>query len=175
MMPDFRVDWPWPASGVSASAGMDPTPEAHPAVAANDFLDLLRAGRLEEAWPLADVEWQRQRISTWLGYLQLPAPALDEEISAAFSSGPRPWWWDAFLEVDGRLVAHELKHFDPARWAPGDRPRAVGVDRELVIFLDTGGRRFDLPEGQEPTGPRIEVIMHLVDGRWLAAEVTPAV
>lgn len=160
-MPAYRFDW---LLAMPASGDMDQ--RGHPAVAATAFMGLLAEGDLETAWPLAAAGWQRQQLQQWISYLRDPGEQVPD-----LRAAPNQWWWESFLVVTGGQLKHEFKHFDPAQWAAGDRPRPVGVDQELVVFVNSGGRHLFLKEGLEPRGPRIEVLMHLVDEQWLTAAI----
>lgn len=147
--------------------------EAHmagPVAAALTFLELLKAGRVEEAWPLADVEWRLGRLQAWL-WNNRSHPFftdLDEEAAAGVGGAPDRWWWPSFIDSDARAWSREVP--DSANWGVGTRPRLVEIDYELVVFFETGGKPLRFTEPTDiPCA--MQVLLHAVDGRWLVAAI----
>lgn len=144
-----------------------------PVAVAAAFLKLLKAGRFEEAWLLADPEWQLGRLQAWLWSMRAhPAFAgadLDEE-SASGISGTSPRWWPDFAQIEASFWARKVSGFgfDSSRWGARSRPRPVELDYELVILEP--GEHFLLDAGPEPDDS-LKVLLHLLDGHWLVAAI----
>lgn len=175
-------------SPASQPAGVDDQTEAEinahmegPVSAARTFLELLRDGRLDEAWALADPEWRLARIQRHLWTARdflpeemredfLPEEMREEAAALAATDRPTgsPWAIFANHEIGGWVAA--LEGFDAATWGAGTRPHAVEIDYELVGLAETGGKAWaTLAELKAMNADVKIVLLHLVDGRWLVA------
>lgn len=150
--------------------------EAHfagPVSAAHTFLDLLKAGQFEQAWPLADPEWRLGRAQAWLwnnrAHPMMASLDLDEEARGAATLRGDIDWWPSFVESEAPRWAEAFKHFSSETWGAASRPRPVEVDYELVIFVETGGHVLHFTEETPVVG--MPVLVHVIDARWLVAAV----
>lgn len=145
---------------------------AAPVAVALDVVQLLKAGRYQDAWTLTDPEWHQGEMQSWLWQsLDVGASEYDEEEASRYLADPRPWWSD-FVQDRSRFWADRVQRFEPRTWGPLNATRPIKVDYELVLLIKTGGEELVL-RGPTMFPPQsiLNVIVHVTAGQSLVAAV----
>jgi hypothetical protein len=135
-----------------------------PVAAASRWLRLVLRGDLRGAWLTTDHEFRLALARAWIGGKSVPPDAAESLASVAFDHP----LWTAFEETQLREFADRLPRYNNNEWGAPDGSRPIGPDRELVVFVYTGGaaRLY-----AEPTlgDQRIPVVVRHTGQEWVVA------
>jgi hypothetical protein len=151
--------------------------EAHygtggPVDAALRWIELVREGELERAWPLTESRLRLVLVQAWLwanrSHPLIKGSDLDEAAAAlARQVSPHPLWHH-FLRSQQSEFDDKWADFDLAYWGAGSRPRIIAPDLELIICIRTGGEPIVFEEATLLDNARL-FLMHSGPEGWLVA------
>lgn len=153
-----------------------------PVIAAQDFLTLLvEQEDLRAAWPLVDPALRLALVQSWLWANRYHPYAMgcdrDEVAEALSQEDPDHELWDDFEEIqlDVFLENPVWASYASETFGAASRPRPVGPDMEIVLFMDTGGEAIVIEKPTFVEG--IQLLMRYDASRWRVrgfnAEVLP--
>ncbi len=146
-----------------------------PVRAALDWLiAIYRDADLAGAWSLTDPGYRRRLVEAFVQandeHPFLRGYAVDE-LTEGLIGGDHALW-EGFAEVLLGQLVDAWPDADTTQIAAASRPRPLGPDSELVIFLNTGGKQVMI-EGGPQLVPAAQLKMHLVGDSWLVAAFSP--
>lgn len=132
---------------------------------------IFRDADLAAAWQVAAESLRREMVEAWLRanathpFVLSFDPA--QATSALVAGDLHHSLWEPFADTQLRAFREGWAHFDLDRYGVGSRPRPVGVDEELVVFLDSRGEAIRLKERTPLPGVGL-LMRHEPDG-WRVA------
>ncbi|QUC55559.1 hypothetical protein IOD14_01435 [Streptomyces sp. A2-16] len=137
------------------------------------FVRHMAASEFDEALSLADENWLKCRIQTWLwnarAFIGGDETQLQATTDAIMSSRGEHDLWDAFSSAEVNAFQEEWGEIDPDRLGGASRRRRVGPDYDLVVLAplgESGGYFVNFPT---PIPGGFTFLMHKCDGKWLLA------
>lgn len=130
------------APGAAPAAG----PATAQAVAAAWVEAVMDRGDLAAAWPLTDRTLRLVLAQEWV-WDQRHGPLVGDEddwdaLADALAECPsHHWLWEPFATGLVERWHTVWKGFSARTWAVWDQPEVVGMDLEMVTFVETGGDR----------------------------------
>ena len=153
------------------AAGANPAPGSAQAVALAWVDAAVDRGDLAAAWPLTDPTLRLVLAQEWVWRQgeELTGSGEDrDQLAAALAATPPEHpLWDRFasdLVTGWRRI---WKGFSSRTWGTWDRPEIVGLDLEIVTFLETGGASVSVEPRRAPFARRF-LVRHTDEG-WLVA------
>jgi hypothetical protein len=143
-----------------------------PVAAAGTWLALVLAGNLREAWPKTDPNLRVVLAQAWLwANREHPEVTPYERDDAAASLAGLTFdhdLWLPFEETQLGEIRGWAGDFNLKDWGAASHPRLVPPDRELVMFIRTGGEVLTFEEPTFVEGALTMLMRHAPSG-WLVA------
>lgn len=151
--------------------------DAGPVAAAMDWIQLaVREERWRDAWPFMADALRLAGVQDWLcRNRERPDVArcdLEEAAAALACEQPRHSLWEPFETTQRQMVRESWPDgFDG--WGAASRPRAVGLEHELVVFVrvDRPGEPMVFEQPTLVDDARVFTMCHTKTG-WLVASLT---
>lgn len=115
-----------------------------PVMPARDFLEAITLeGNYLKAWQLCDDNYRLCRAQAWV-YNNREHPLfegvdLGSLVDDLAAMQPTSAWWDSFADIELAGFREAWSQHDATTIGAASRPRPIGLDLELVVFIDTGG------------------------------------
>jgi hypothetical protein len=156
-------------------AGIEP---GSPQAAAVAWVEaVMEDGDLARAWPLTDPTLRLVLAQDWVwNHRHDPSVGHDadwESIASGLAADPPSHpLWDRFAADVVELWQRIWKGFDTRTWGVWDQPEVLGLDLEMVTFVETGGGDLPLKPGNSTLARRF-ALRH-TDAGWQVASLNGA-
>lgn len=124
-----------------------------PVAAAAEWLGLVKAGKMNEAWVRIDRTTRLVLAQAWVfvnrDHPQVAAFDRDELAAALSQQSPRHRLARDFFATQLNEFRQAFAAYDSEKWGAAERPRRFDLDYELVIFMETGGDAIVWEQGTE--------------------------
>jgi hypothetical protein len=146
-----------------------------PVAAAQNFISLVRRGRMKELWVELDPNLRLVSAQAWI-FANRDHPkiaGLDREQLATELAEPRPKHklTRDFFATQLAEYRHGYRAYNNETWGAAERPRRFGIDYELVILMETGGDGIDWQP--DMSLPALTFLLRRMLGRWRIANFKP--
>jgi tetratricopeptide (TPR) repeat protein len=146
-----------------------------PVAAAQNFISLVRKGRMKELWAELDPNLRLVSAQAWI-FANRDHPkiaGLDRDQLASELAKPRPKHklTRDFFATQLAEYRHGYRAYNDETWGAAERPRRFGIDYELVILMETGGDGIDWQP--DMSLPALTFLLRRMLGRWRIANFKP--